>query len=131
MHQHIHEPQAAADGGEPAPKKKRKDRGDKGERGSSRPQRLRRQGGDSPEAGGSRQAAAAYEEVPEDQIQETEADQDFIDDDGEQHHAHNSSTSGRCDCNYAVDMPEDVSRSCCGGSSSNNHLHKQQQSFVC
>uniref|UniRef100_A0A383WE56 TFIIS N-terminal domain-containing protein n=1 Tax=Tetradesmus obliquus TaxID=3088 RepID=A0A383WE56_TETOB len=73
---------AAADGGEPAPKKKRKDRGDKGERGSSRPQRLRRQGGDSPEAGGSRQAAAAYEEVPEDQIQETEADQDFIDDDG-------------------------------------------------
>jgi hypothetical protein len=45
---------------------------------------LRRQRADSPDAGGSRQAAAAeYEEVPEDQILETAADQDFIDDDGE------------------------------------------------
>jgi hypothetical protein len=80
--------QAAADGDEPAPKKKRKDRGDKGEKGSSRPQRLRRQRADSPDAGGGRQAAAAqWEEVPEDQREETAADQDFIDDDGEQYHA--------------------------------------------
>jgi hypothetical protein len=76
--------QSGGDGDEPAPKKKRKDRGDKGERGSSRPQRLRRQRADSPEAGGSRQAAGAeWEEVPEDQIEETADDQNFIDDDGE------------------------------------------------
>eukprot|EP00882_Tetradesmus_deserticola_P001653 GHRQ01001780.1.p1 GENE.GHRQ01001780.1~~GHRQ01001780.1.p1 ORF type:complete len:485 (+),score=248.19 GHRQ01001780.1:213-1667(+) len=66
-----------------APKKKRKDRGDKGEQGSGRPQRLQRQRADSPDAGGGgRQAAAAQFEVAEDQIVETEADHDFIDDDG-------------------------------------------------
>ncbi|KAF6257576.1 hypothetical protein COO60DRAFT_1701786 [Scenedesmus sp. NREL 46B-D3] len=69
-------------GDKPANKKKRRDRGDKGEQGSSRPQRLRRRAG-SPDAGGGGQAAAApFEEVPEDQILETEADHDFIDDDG-------------------------------------------------